>query len=524
MTSATSPEPGIETAAAVPEHLPPPSAPSRPAGPLDESDDERRRQAWFGAARSARTRILASFVILLLVSAVISMVALRAALGIRLDDQVDDALEQEVLELDRLLVDGRDPETGQPFASLRAVFDIYFARNVPSDEEAMLAYVEGEPYLAALARFPVDRVPAEMGERWRALSSRSAGASEDANGRFATSLGEARFRASRIVFRGETGAFVVTILPEAERNEVREIQSYSVAATVGLLLVASAVAWLIAGRVLAPVRQLTETARSISQSDVTQRVAVRGTGDAAEMARTFNAMLDRLENVLQGQREFVRDASHELRDPLTICRGHLELLAEDPDEQAITVALVVDELDRMARIVDDLSLLAEVEQPDFLRLEWIDIKLFTHELSAKASALAVREWQLDHVGEGMLIADRHRLTEAVMNLAHNAVQHTRPEDVIAIGTSLGEGEARMWVRDTGLGIPVPEQERIFARFRRGAGAHRLYRGGGLGLAIVKAIAEAHGGRVDLASRPGEGSTFTIVVPQQPPDGGAWPGS
>ena len=519
MTSAMSPESGIETAAAVPEPLPrqlPPAPPiTRP------EDDGEPRHGWVGAAGSARTRILASFVILLLVSAVIAMVALRVALGIRLDDQVDDALEQEVLELDRLLVDGRDPETGRPFASLRAVFDIYFARNVPSQEEALLAYVEGEPYLAALARFPVDRVPAQMGQRWRALSSLSAGTSEDASGRFATSLGEARFRASRIVFRGETGAFVVTILPEAERNEVREIQAYGVVATVGLLLVASAVAWLIAGRVLAPVRQLTETARSISQSDVTQRVEVRGSGDAPEMARTFNAMLDRLEAVLGSQREFVRDASHELRDPLTICRGHLELLGEDPDEQRVTVALVMDELDRMGRIVDDLSLLAEVEQPDFLRPEWIDIKLFTHELSAKASALATRQWHLDHVDEGMLIADRHRLTEAVMNLAHNSVQHTRPDDVIAIGTSLVEGEARLWVRDTGLGIPVPDQARIFARFRRGAGAQRLYRGGGLGLAIVKAIAEAHGGRVDLVSRPGEGSTFTIVIPQRPQGGGSW---
>jgi signal transduction histidine kinase len=502
VTSATSTDAGTDTAAAVSE-LPPGPSTHAPPSPRAEEDDERRRQDWFGAARSARTRILASFVIILLVSAVISMVALRVALGIRLDDQVDDALEQEVLELDRLLVDGRDPETGRPFASLRAVFDIYFARNVPSQEEAMLAYVDGEPYRATLARFPVDRLPAQLGADFRTLSGRSPGESESANGRFNTSLGEARFRASRIVFRGETGAFVVTILPQAERNEIREIQTYGVAATIGLLIIASALAWVIAGRVLAPVRQLTETARTISQSDVTQRVEVRGTGDAAEMARTFNAMLDRLETVLGSQREFVRDAS---------------------DEQRATVALVMDELDRMGRIVDELSLLAEVEQPDFLRPEWIDIKLFTHELSAKASALAVRQWQLDHVGEGMLVADRHRLTESVMNLAHNAVQHTRPEDVIAIGTSLGEGEARLWVRDTGLGIPIPEQRRVFARFRRGAGAHRLYRGGGLGLAIVKAIAEAHGGRVELVSRPGEGSTFTIVVPQRPSGGGSWLGS
>jgi two-component system OmpR family sensor kinase len=112
------------------------------------------------------------------------------------------------------------------------------------------------------------------------------------------------------------------------------------------------------------------------------------------------------------------------------------------------------------------------------------------------------------------------LTEALMNLAHNAVQHTAVEDTVAIGTSLTEDEARLWVRDTGSGVPVSDQERIFERFTRGTGAHRLYRGGGLGLAIVRAIAEAHGGRVELESRLGEGSTFTIVVPREPTDGAA----
>jgi signal transduction histidine kinase len=105
-----------------------------------------------------------------------------------------------------------------------------------------------------------------------------------------------------------------------------------------------------------------------------------------------------------------------------------------------------------------------------------------------------------------------------MNLAHNAVQHTLPDETVAIGTSLSEEELRLWVRDTGTGISVSDQARIFNRFTRGTGAHLRYRGGGLGLAIVKAIAEAHGGRVDLESRLGEGSTFTIILPRHPSEG------
>jgi two-component system, OmpR family, sensor kinase len=113
----------------------------------------------------------------------------------------------------------------------------------------------------------------------------------------------------------------------------------------------------------------------------------------------------------------------------------------------------------------------------------------------------------------VIVADRHRLTEAVMNLAHNAVQHTRDQDAIAIGTALNDSEIRLWVRDTGFGVSESDQARIFERFTRGRDAHRRYRGGGLGLSIVRAIAEAHGGRVELESRLGEGSTFTMVLPR-----------
>jgi two-component system, OmpR family, sensor kinase len=180
----------------------------------------------------------------------------------------------------------------------------------------------------------------------------------------------------------------------------------------------------------------------------------------------------------------------------------------------------MDELERMSRIVNELQLLAEAEQPDFLQREWIDLGLFAHEVTAKAGALAPRDWKLDRAADGMVLADRQRLTEAIMNLAHNAVQHTVSDDTVAIGTSLNDDEVRIWVRDTGTGISITDQAHIFERFKRGTGAHLRYRGGGLGLAIVKAIAETHGGRVELVSRLGEGSTFTLVLPRQRREGAA----
>jgi two-component system, OmpR family, sensor kinase len=229
-------------------------------------------------------------------------------------------------------------------------------------------------------------------------------------------------------------------------------------------------------------------------------------------------MLDRLEDIFQAEREFVQDASHELREPMTIVRGYLELSDVDPEERARTARLALDELDRMGRIVDDLRLLAEADQPGFLRLEWMDLADFTRELQSKAGAIASRRWLVEDVGEGRFFADRHRLTEAVMNLVHNAVQHTVETDTITIATATGEGEVVITVRDTGAGIPVADQELIFDRFARGSGAHLRYGGSGLGLAIVKAVAEAHGGRVELHSRLGEGSTFTIVLARDPTQG------
>jgi two-component system, OmpR family, sensor kinase len=219
----------------------------------------------------------------------------------------------------------------------------------------------------------------------------------------------------------------------------------------------------------------------------------------------------RREGVSENERQLLLDASHALRNPLTVCRWQLELIGDNPEERRETVALVREELERMERLLDDVGLLVEADEPGFLQWEQVDLELLAHEVVATASAIAERDWSLDQA-EGAVLADGHRLGEAVMKLVENAVRHTDREDVIAIGASRTTDEARLWVRDTGTGISADDQARILDSFTRGTGAHRRYRGGGLGLAVASAIAEAHGGRVELESRVGEGSTFTIVLP------------
>ncbi|HEX2025558.1 MAG TPA: HAMP domain-containing sensor histidine kinase, partial [Actinomycetota bacterium] len=192
------------------------------------------------------------------------------------------------------------------------------------------------------------------------------------------------------------------------------------------------------------------------------------------------------------------------------------VVLDDPEDRRRTLALVMDELDRMQRIVNDLIILAKSEQPDFLDLDTVDVGKLTEDVHAKAEAIAPRDWRLERKGRGIVVADRQRLTQALMQLAQNAAQHTERGAVIGLGSAVTNGEARLWVVDSGPGIPPDQRAKVFRRFARGGGA-RPSEGAGIGLAIVKAIAEAHHGRVELDSSLGRGSTFTVVIPTDQPE-------
>ena len=285
-----------------------------------------------------------------------------------------------------------------------------------------------------------------------------------------------------------------------------------------MLVFGCVAAWTIAGRVLQPVRQLTRATRNISASDLTTQIPVEGDDELAELGHNFNGMLDRLDESFRGQRAFLDDVAHELRTPITIVRGHLEVLGDDPEERAETIALVTDELDRMARYVGDLLVVARASSPDFLQLDLVDLGALVDGALVRASALAPRDWARAPTpggdGELLVLADGERLMQAVLALVTNAVQHTHEGDRITIGADAVGDHVRLWVADTGPGIDAADHQRIFERFSRGNRA-TLSRpeGTGLGLPIVAAIARAHGGHVELDSRLGAGATFRIVIPR-----------
>jgi two-component system, OmpR family, sensor kinase len=282
------------------------------------------------------------------------------------------------------------------------------------------------------------------------------------------------------------------------------------------ILVASLIGVVLAGRVLRPLRSLTETAETITATDLTRRIPVRGRDEASRIATTFNDMLGRLEAAFVTQRQFLDDASHELRVPLTIVRGNVELLelVDDPRERAAMIELVTNEIERMNRIVEGLLLLARSERPGFLKLEEVDVAALTETIHRKATSLGDRDWRLESVAHIDIEADAQRLTQAMMQLAQNACQHTEPGSTIGLGSALRGGALVLWVHDDGPGVPPPDRARVFERHARGT-ARPAGSGLGLGLSIVAAIAGAHGGRARIADGA-TGARFEIVLPVRSP--------
>jgi two-component system, OmpR family, sensor kinase len=458
------------------------------------------------ALRGVRARLFAYSVVLLFVGIAVTVLTVRQILLVRLESRVENTLVQEVQEFRRLSA-GTDPDTGRPFRGLRPLFDLYLRRNVLTAGEQLLAFSAGELYREKDTEPAQYRLGSqeELVRRWSNLD-------EPQSGSLDTPAGPVRYLAVPVSSTaGSEGAFVVASFIAGERGEIEDAVTAAAGIGGAVLLIGSIIAYLAAGRVLTPLRELTETARSIEETDLTRRIEVRGDDELAELGRTFNAMLDRLETSFSSQRELIRDVSHELRTPITIVRGHLELLGEDPVERQEAIELVTDELDRMSRLVEDLLTLARSERPDFLQPEPIQIGAFTSEVLAKAKQLGDRRWTLSLDGDGIVDADPQRLTQALVNLADNAVKQTKEGARIELGASVGDGRVRFWVDDDGPGLTAEDRMEVFRRFSRGS-AGRRYAGTGLGLAIVEAVAHAHAGRARVESEPGQGARFMIDIP------------
>ncbi|WP_322411365.1 sensor histidine kinase [Microbacterium invictum] len=463
---------------------------------------------------SVRARII----LVITLVAGLGMVVVGAAVYLeergRILRQVDDLLNAN-LEAARFLVEQGDADTAT-WASTENALAAVVQRAAPDDNTGVMGLVAGEPRLVPGVPMDVDLrdaagfvahvndvtangspyigTYAEDGVTWRFLATPIAVAVDG----------------GAVAGDAEEAVFVIAYDLDAELAEIDAAARVWIIASTITLVVIGAVAALVTGRLLRPLRQMRETAERVSAQSLSERLPVSGRDDVSELARTMNDMLDRLDQALDSQRRLLSDVGHELKTPITIVRGYLEVVDPDsPTDVRETRDLAVDELERMSRLVQDLAATAALHGPAPVKPVPLDAADLMHQIARKAEGIAGATVETAGFAEVVAPLDAARVTQAVLQLAQNAVTHGGGRLVLS-SRRLGD-QLEISVRDFGPGVPDDEKSVVFDRFHRGA-ASAERAGSGLGLNIVQVIARAHGGRVRVEDAAGGGALFVMTLP------------
>ncbi|MGE4566076.1 MAG: HAMP domain-containing sensor histidine kinase, partial [Acidimicrobiales bacterium] len=290
---------------------------------------------------------------------------------------------------------------------------------------------------------------------------------------------------------------------------------------VALFLASMVIGWYVSGMVLRPIGRITAVARHIQATDLSQRIELGGpTDELRDLADTFDNMLDRLDEAFEGQRRFIQEASHELRNPLAVMRTNLDVVMGDPEATTgdfrIAGEVAGRSAIRMSALVDDLLLYAHHKRPDAQR-EPLDLSILVAETVEDFAAAATRAQAVLNAKVApdlLVVGDGVALRRALANLLNNALRVVDPQGLVAV--TAGHDDQQIWisVADDGPGLSAQDLPRVFQRFWKGDRASSREDGrSGLGLAIVRQIAEGHGGQVTVRSGLGEGATFTLWFPR-----------
>jgi heavy metal sensor kinase len=276
----------------------------------------------------------------------------------------------------------------------------------------------------------------------------------------------------------------------------------------------------LAGRALKPVEKIAQTAQEIGETDLSRRIAVNTKDELGRLAATLNAMIGRLEKAFQRQKQFTSDASHELRAPLAVIEAESSLALQKerpPREYRQSLETISQESGRMSSLIEQLLELARAdagkEQWNFTEVNLGDI---ITNLSTDAEVLCQEKglgFQLGQTQDLTVRGDEPRLRELFMNLLDNAIRYTPAPGTVSVSLRREGQMAVVAITDTGVGIPAEDMPFIFERFYRvDKSRSRADGGSGLGLAICRHIAEAHGGKIEVESKVGAGSTFSVWLP------------
>lgn len=499
------------------------------------SRDETRPLAVF-RGRTVRRRLLVLITVMLGLTLLLTGVLTFAVQYATVSERVDRDLDEEIEELTELAQRGPEQD-GPAYDNAAELFRDFMSIAVAGEDEAFLGMVDGELlYLSGGTGRPFDPSHPEILE---AVSSLDVADGRAQTTTLRTQDTTLRMRVADVQLPGESRDTEFVVLNDigSQRALVdRQVMTYA-GVSLAMLLAGGVVAHLVLGRLLRPLQALREATAQIHPEDLSMRVDVGSAEDTdvAELAVRFNQMLDRIEDGVRQQRQFLDDAAHELRTPLTILRGNTELLQPGDAEDVATIqVLLLDELDRMQRLVDELLILARAQRPDFIRRSPTELAELAVESMDRITNLGERQWRLNADAEGEVLVDRQRLIQALVQLAANAVKFSEPGSIVELGTALvpaddprvpdavaaGAATAPEYltlsVTDQGLGIPESQLQRVFDRFGRGDNSVNVD-GSGLGLPIVKAIVEGHGGSVVVESTEGIGSRFTLWLPTDPPE-------
>ena len=423
-------------------------------------------------------------------------------------------LEHSRDRIRELAAEGTDPSSGRPLEDVSAVLRVHIQRTAEGPGEAELGFV-GTSSSTELVWVSSDNVsfrPEKDATLLKHVTSRAA-ASESVIETVRTPSSSYRVLVVPVQGGSQHGALVHVIdLKVAESQLLRTMAFYAAAAVFTVALV-TGLAWFAVERLLRPIEQLRRATESIGEDDLTTRVPVKGRDDLTALAAAVNRMLDRVQTSVEAQRNLLDDVGHELRTPIAVVRGHLELTdPSDPEDVHQTQLLAIDELDRMGVLIDDLILLAKSSQTDFITPVDTDVAELTELVFDKSLALGERRWQLESVAFTRAMIDPTRITQAWLQLVANAVKYSEHCSTVRLGSAVRDGHLRMWAGDEGIGIAAEEIEVVRQRFKRTANAQEMASGTGLGLSIVETIVAAHGGRLDIRSQVGQGSVFTMAIP------------
>jgi heavy metal sensor kinase len=440
---------------------------------------------------------------------------LYATVGKYLRDSVGETQARRARQIAETLV-SRLPETGENYVT-RQINALYapelgdrFIRVTRGDGKRV--YLSGAPRDQGFDPLAVDPLPAHAPDGWRLVPERAGRHLLVASFTAATSAGPCLV---------EVGTSAEPILAISQRLLLLLVLGIPLVAAI-----AAAGGYVLAGNALAPVSSMASTAERISQHNLSERLPAMETGDELQrLGESLNRMITRLDDAFSNSKRFVADASHELRTPLAVIQGELEALVAD---EAVSADIkdragsMLEEVERLSRIVQKLFALSRLDAGEAAS-EWVrvDLSVLAYVTAQQMRLLADDKnisIAFDTSEPVVVMGDRARLKQVVVNLVDNAIKYTPPGGTIRLRVhgSAQPGQAVLEVEDTGIGIPLESIPLVFERFYRvDRGRSSVDQGAGLGLSIVRSVVIAHGGKIDVESAVGRGSRFRAVFPLAP---------